>query len=90
MSFTPTQILNSELKKPWLLIASYDVSFDNYLNIQTRKERLQDLLPHITNELAKVETESKISMLEGNQKSISQNLRQLDEQIHDYIKDHQR
>src|SRR5712671_1510699 len=36
----PTSILNRQLQKPWLLISCYDVSFDNYMSIQNRLERL--------------------------------------------------
>lgn len=83
------EIINRALQKPWMLISCYEVSFNNYLYLESRKQRLQNLLPHAENERAKSEVEEKIFVLEGCQKNTAENLRRLDEQIHNYIKTHQ-
>lgn len=85
----PIKIINSTLQKPWLLIACYDVSFDNYLSIHGKLEKLCERL-----RTAKAETvlqaEVTLSQLRGQLENISQNLRHIDEMIHDYIRTHQK
>ncbi len=88
LDMNPTQIINSKLQKPWLLISCYDVSFDNYINIQNRIRRL---CKQISDNKSVVSTklQDTIANLQDQLDGISQHLRTLDEMIHLYIKTHQ-
>jgi len=83
-----TSIINRQLQKPWMLISCYEVSFDNYISIQNRVERLLGQIS--INPAALTEKlQQTISHLQNQLHGISVHLRILDEMIHDYIKSHQ-
>jgi hypothetical protein len=84
----PTSILNRQLQKPWLLISCYDVSFDNYISIQNRVERLCKQISD-SKTVVTAKLQETVSHLQQQLAGISQQLKTLDEMIHDYIKSHQ-
>ncbi len=83
-----TAILNRQLQKPWLLISCFDVSFDNYISIQSRIKRLC-LQTEENKSTVTAKLQETIEHLQRQLEGISQCLRTLDEMIHDYIKTHQ-
>jgi hypothetical protein len=84
----PTSILNRQLQKPWLLISCYDVSFDNYISIQNRIQKLCNQISE-SKSVVTEKLQETISHLQQQLLGISQQLKRLDEMIHDYIKTHQ-
>lgn len=67
------------VKKPWMLLASYDVAFDNLLSIQTRIKKLQK----------SGDSQQRVEHLQKQCESISKNLVMLDGMIHQYISTHE-
>lgn len=85
---TTTELMNSKLKKPWLLIAAYDVSFDNYLSVE---KKYRSYHTQFTNSPGGItfQMNDTLTNLVNQLKNISEHLRELDEQIHKYIRTHQ-
>ena len=83
-----TTLINRQLEKPWLLISCYDVSFDNYISIRSRVQRLYRQINENKSALT-VKLQETLTHLQQQLQGISQHLRTLDEMIHDYIKTHQ-
>lgn len=83
-----TAIINRQLQKPWMLISCYEVSFDNYISIQNRVERLYKQIGFNKSALT-AKLQETLTHLQSQLLGISNHLRILDEMIHDYIKSHQ-
>lgn len=85
--YRPVEIINRTLQKPWMIITSYDISFDNWLSIQKRIEKLEALEKQTIS--GREGIQQKIMHLKTQCEGISDHLRNMDEMIHDYIKGHQ-
>lgn len=88
MNTRPLKLINRQLQKPWLLISSYEKAFDNFLSMTNR---LQRIYAKYGGDPDKYKWHNRHNGIHARELSrqieaSQENLRNIDQMIHNYIK----